>query len=158
MYYEICPQCKSEYKTYEKDYDERYCSECGYHVFFEYKDFSLHKLLKPEIMEKVFKIETLKKKLKDKYASNNKSKTSDELFFRYVLEKIEFESKQPEGIEINKLKNEIVKYFEWVNEKIGGRALLDMHYSFDDYCWFNKVRYKNPLRLCELSDKIGWVN
>ena len=66
--------------------------------------------------------------------------------------------KTKEYQEIIKLKLELVKYFEWCYEKFGIKCLEDMHYSFDDYCYFIQKHISNPLRFCELSIKIPWIN
>jgi len=135
--------------------DDLYCGNCGNEreSRFEVKKWKLHKLLKPEIIEKSFKIDELSEILSNRYGI--KSKTGN---IREWQQYWDWRETQQEYKQIKTLKYELVKYFEWCYEKFGIDCLEYMHDSFDDYCFSIRKRMYNPLRLCELSDKIGWVN
>ena len=149
MYIIKCKNCNQEDRT--RDIYELYCNSCENDAVhnFEIKEWKLHKLFKPEIMEKIMKIEELfcvlsKKKKDTKYLN--------------ILEKAHWNREQEEYKEILKLKMELVKYFEWCHEKFGRNCLENMYYNFDDYCYSIRKHLFNPITYCELSDKIFWIN
>ena len=139
MYVIKCLNCNEEDRR--RYLDKLYCGYCGNEEAhdFETREWKLHKLLKPETIEKAIEID-------NRYRELPESKN----FFH--------SHKTKEYQEIIKLKLELVKYFEWCYEKFGISCLEDMHYSFDDYCYSIRKHISNPLRFCELSNKIPWIN
>jgi hypothetical protein len=152
--YEIkCLECGEDDKR--KSIDDLKCGYCGNESYkrFKIKEWKLHKLFKPEIMEKVFKIHELERILDINYGETPLVRTVYD-----IQEECDWAETQEEYKQIQVLKQELLRYFEWCFDKFGRGCLEDMCDNFYDYCFSTGKKLRNPLRICELSDKIGWVN